>query len=130
MKRIVLIGLVLIVGAFVVDWIGDATQTRRDERDTSRATQVVIDVQSRHYKQSLDTAAMALYASCSATVPGRLVQPGIEAVGTGKYRFAVAPSLGEHGKERLLGCLNDLSIDRVKSHVDSVQDVPREATVG
>jgi hypothetical protein len=53
-----------------------------------------------------------------------------DAVGPGTYRFAVAPSLGEHGRERLLGCLNDLSIDRVKSHVDSVQDVPRGATVG
>jgi hypothetical protein len=130
MKRIIILGLVLIVGAFVVDWIGDATQTRPDERDSSRQTEIVIDVQSQHYKQSLDTAAMALYASCSATVPGHLVGPGIEAVGGDKYRFAVAPTLGEHGKERLLGCLNDLSIDRVKSHVDSVQDVPREATVG
>ncbi len=35
----------------------------------------------------------------------------------------MTPSLGDHGKERLLGCLNDLSIDRLKSNVESVDQV-------
>ena len=49
---------------------------------------------------------------------------GIEPIGPGDYRFAMTPSLGDHGKERLLGCMNDLSIDRLRSNVESVEDVP------
>jgi hypothetical protein len=36
----------------------------------------------------------------------------------------MTPSLGHHGKERLIGCLRDLTVDRVSSHVDSVADAP------
>jgi hypothetical protein len=124
MKRLLafMLGAVLIVIA--IDQIGDATQTRVDERDDRKQTEVVIGVQLKNFRQSADSAANALWASCTATVGGSLIDPGIVALGDGEYKFAMTPSLGHHGKERLLGCLNDLSIDRVKSHVVSVKDVP------
>jgi hypothetical protein len=129
-KRVMMLGALLVVGAFVVDALGDATQTRDDDREHDMQTEVVIHVEGRHYRQSLATAALTLWGSCSATVAGDLVRPGIESVGRGDYRFAMTPSLGEHGKERLLGCLNDISIDRVKSNVESVHDVPLRVAVG
>jgi hypothetical protein len=124
MKRMLILIVLVAVGVLVVDQLGDATQTRDDERSSDRKTQVVIHIEGKHYRQSLDTAAQALYASCTATVGGELVDPGIEKVGDGEYRFAMTPSLGEHGKERLLGCLNDLGIDRLKSNVQSVEELP------
>jgi hypothetical protein len=129
-KRLLVVGILVVIAAFAVDAIGDATQTRADERDTSRQTEVTFHLKSRNYRQSLDTAAQALYGSCSATVPGDLVDPGVQAVGDGTYKFAVTPTLGEHGRERLLGCINDLSIDRVKSNIESIDDVPREVAAG
>jgi hypothetical protein len=124
MKRTLILVVLVAVGVLVVDQLGDATQTRDDERSSARQTQVVIHIEGKHYRQSLDTAAQALYASCTATVGGDLVGPGLEKVGDGEYRFAMTPSLGDHGKERLLGCLNDLSIDRIKSNVESVKELP------
>lgn len=118
--------VVLAVGAgafFAVGAIGDATQTRPDERRDDLKTEIVVHIEGRNYRQSLDTAAYGLWASCSATVAGDLVDPGIESLGDGDYRFAMSPSLGDHGKERLLGCVRDLSVDRLKSNVVSVHDV-------
>lgn len=125
MKRLLVAGAVAAVAFFAVGAIGDATQTRADVRHDDLKTEVVLHVEGKNYRQSIDTAAYALWASCSATVAGDLVDPGVERLGQGNYRFAMSPSLGYHGKERLLGCLRDLSIDRVKSSVESVRDVAR-----
>ena len=124
MKKLLILGIVLVIGAFAVDAIGDATQTREDERHNDRKTEVVMHLEGKNFRQSLDTAAQALWGSCAATVGGHLVEPGIEPIGPGEYRFAMTPSLGDHGKERLLGCINDWSIDRLLSNVESVEDVP------
>ncbi|MGQ0826424.1 MAG: hypothetical protein ACT4OX_15575 [Actinomycetota bacterium] len=124
MKRLLVYAVVAVVGFFAIGAIGDATQTRVDERDDRMQTEVVIGVELKNFRQSADSAANALWASCTATVGGSLIDPGIVALGEGHYKFAMTPSLGHHGKERLLGCLNDLSIDRVKSSVVSVEDVP------
>lgn len=124
MRRMLVVGALVTAGFFGIDAMADATQTRADERHADLQTEVVIHVEGKGYKQSLDTAAWALWASCSATVEGTLLDPGIEALGDGDFRFAVAPSIGHHGKERLLGCLRDLTVDRLKSSVTLVRDVP------
>jgi hypothetical protein len=118
-------GAVATAAIFGVDGLADATQTRADERHADLQTEVVVHVEGKRYQQSLDTAAWALWASCAATVPGELVGGRIEPLGAGDYAFAITPSIGHHGKERLLGCLRDLTIDRLKSSVVSVRDVPR-----
>ena len=123
MKRLLVAVAVAAVAFFAVGAIGDATQTRPDERHHDLKTEVVVHIEGKNYRQNIDTAAYALWASCSATVAGDLVEPGIEPLGDGDYRFAMTPSLGHHGKERLLGCLRDLTVDRLKSNVESVQDV-------
>ena len=60
----------------------------------------------------------ALWAVCSATVPGD-VSPMPEQVGD-HWRVTISPALGEHGEKRLLGCLEDLTIDRVVGTVVAV----------
>jgi hypothetical protein len=121
-----LVVLALVVGgALGVKSLGDATQTRPDVRDGDRMTEVVIRLEGQNYRQGLDTAADALWGTCAATVSGDLVEPGVEPLGAGRYRLAMTPSLGDHGKERLLGCLADLTVDRLRSSVESVADVPR-----
>ncbi|MGH8976660.1 MAG: hypothetical protein ACRDV7_01200 [Acidimicrobiia bacterium] len=127
MKRMIAFAVLIVVGAFGIKVIGDATQTRPDERHRDRMTSVVVHLEGKSYRQSLDVAAQALYGKCSATVGGNLVDPGIERLSSGQYRFAMTPSLGEHGKERLFGCINDLSIERLRSNVESVEELPVEA---
>lgn len=110
---------------FGIGAIGDATQTRADVRDTDAVTEIVVHVEAKNYRQSIETGAWALWGTCAATVVGTLVEPGIEPLGGGDFRFAISPTLGHHGRERLLGCLSDLTVDRLRSHVISARDVPR-----
>jgi len=118
-KSVIMVLALACAVVFGVKAIGDATQTRPDQRHADRTTEVVVHLEGRNYHQSLDTAAHALWGSCAATVEGDLVDPGIERISDGTYRFAITPSLGRHGEERLLGCLRDLTVDRLKSTVVS-----------
>ncbi len=119
MKNLIVVLALALAVVFGVSAIGDATQTRPDRRDADRTTEVVVRLEGRNYLQSLDTAAHALWGSCSSTIGGDLVDPGIERIGDGVYRFSIRPSLGYHGQQRLLGCLRDLTVDRVRSSVVS-----------
>jgi hypothetical protein len=114
---------VLLVALSVgVDALADATQSRPDEIHENERTEIVMQLASQHYQQGLATGAVALWTTCSATVHGSLVAPGIVDDGHGQFHFSVQPSLGRHGKERLTGCLRDLTVQRLRAHVISVAD--------
>ena len=36
--------------------------------------------------------------------------------------MTITPALGEHGRKRLEGCLEDVTLDRVIGHVTDVRD--------
>ncbi|HEX5616102.1 MAG TPA: hypothetical protein VFZ83_13200 [Acidimicrobiia bacterium] len=129
-RKLLSVAAIGVAGWFGVGALGDATQTRPDERHDDVRTEVVISVESKGYRQDLTTGAYALWATCSATVDGSLVEPGIVAVDgvEGTYRFAIRPSIGEYGRERLTGCLRDLTVERLRSSVVSVTDVPDGGT--
>jgi hypothetical protein len=118
------LAVLLVACSFGVDALADATQTRPDDNDANERTEIVLQLASKHYQQGLATGAVALWTTCSATVRGALVAPGIVDDGNGQFRFSVHPSLGRQGKERLTGCLRDLTIERLRAHVVSVSDEP------
>jgi hypothetical protein len=123
-QRLFLVAALLLVASVGIDELADATQTRPDQRHRDRRTEIVVDVESQNYRQSLTVGASALFATCAATVSGTLVEPGILQLDAGRYRFSLTPSLGHHGKERIRGCLNDLTVERLRSSVVSMSDKP------
>ena len=128
-RRLLSVAAIGVAGFFGVGALGDATQTRPDERHDDVRTEVVLELEGKGYRQDLATGALALWATCSATVDGTLVEPGIVEDGDdGTFRFAIRPSIGRYGKERLLGCLNDLTVERLRADVVSVTDVPDGGT--
>ena len=129
-RKLLSVTAIGVVGFFGVGALGDATQTRPDDRDDHARTEIVVEVESKGYRQDLTTGAHALWATCSATVDGSLVDPGIVAVDgdEGTYRVAIRPSIGRYGKERLLGCLRDLTVERLRATVVSVTDIPDGGT--
>jgi hypothetical protein len=125
-RDVLLVAGMLVAVVLAVDWLADATQTRPDEqqRRSNVRTEIVIDLDAQHYRQDLATGALALWASCAATVSGTLTSPGITDLGDGRFRLAIRPALGEHSRKRLLGCLGDMTIDRLRGHLVSVRDRP------
>lgn len=65
-----------------------------------------------------ELAATSLWAACQTTVlSNRLVS--LTPAG-GDFALAIQPALGEHAERRLVGCLEDATIDLVSAHVVSI----------
>ena len=72
------------------------------------------------------TAARTLMAVCAATVddatitvPARAAEAEDDA--DRAWHVTITPALGEHGRKRLEGCLEDVTLDRVIGHVTDVR---------
>ena len=119
MKK-VLIGL-LVAGLAVALVVGlaDVTQNRHDTDRHDGSTTIVVSVST---KRGFDPelATHSLWAACQPTVlANRLV--GLTAQADGEHlALAVEPALGEHAQRRLVGCLEDATVDLVSAHVVSV----------
>lgn len=123
--RLSVLGVLLVVGGLLsADRLGDAFQTRPDPLRHGEQTEIVFDVERHRYRQDDLTAAHALWATCASTVSNRPVVP-LERVEPGRFRLVVEPALGEHARERVVGCLRDLTVDRVRGQVVSVTDLRR-----
>ena len=122
MKR-VLIAIVLI--AFVsiaVDQIGDLTQSRPDPVRKGEVTELVVSVHEDRFGLGQDGAADALWAVCSAHTSSRpLSGDGFAPAGDDLYRVVLTPALGRHAELKLVGCLEDFTLDRVLGDVKSTK---------
>ena len=74
--------------------LAELTQNRPDPVVAGSATVVAFDVATRDYRGGDETAAHALWA--------------------------ITPAIGENGRKRLVGCLEDGTLDRVMGHVSRV----------
>jgi hypothetical protein len=118
MKRVVIIVGVLAALVVGVKVMADATQNRPDEVVAGTSSVVEFKVSTRDFQRGEPAAADALWAVCASTVGGD-VSPRPEPV-QGRWRVTISPAMGEHGEQRLVGCLQDLTIDRVVGRVTTV----------
>ncbi|MGH9209375.1 MAG: hypothetical protein ACRD2C_01690 [Acidimicrobiales bacterium] len=122
-RQLALVGLV-VAGALAVDEMGDLFQSRGDRVEPGSRSEVVLEVEEQRYKPPLDQGAQALVMACAGSVYNRLVgDPAVVEIEPGRYRFTVEPSLGRYNEVKLVGCLEDLTIDRLRADVVSVETV-------
>ena len=115
MRRVVLtVAVLLAVGVSIVA-MREATQNRPDVVEAGTTTVVDFTVDTHRFQRGESAAATTLWAVCSSTVDGT-VSPVPTAHGDG-WRVTVTPAIGEHGENRLVGCLEDVTIDRVMGNV-------------
>jgi hypothetical protein len=113
---LVLLGVLTVVG---VDLLADATQNRRDPAgDPDSTSDVIFEVGTRRYPGSVD-AGTTLWVACQGTIHHETL--GVEEIDEDTYRATVRPSLGEHAQRRLIGCLEDATVDRLNGHVVTIQ---------
>jgi hypothetical protein len=113
----VVAGLVVTVGLAVgVDALSDATQNRPDDVESGTRSTVVFDLALRDHGRSEAAAAQTLWSVCSTTVDHATTIRGPVAQGDA-WEVVVAPALGEHSRRRLVGCLEDATIDGVLARV-------------
>lgn len=108
---------VLVIGVLAV--LANATKNRRDQRVPGTVTTVEFEVSTHGYRRGVNPAAEALWAICSAQVSGD-VSPAPVLLGD-RWTARISPAIGEHGENRLVGCLEDLTIDRVVGDVLAIR---------
>lgn len=115
MRRTALfLAFVLAVGGAVF-FMREATQNRPDAVQAGTTTTIDFTVDTHRFQRGEPAAATALWAICSSTVDGT-ISPLPEASGD-RWQVTVSPAIGEHGENRLVGCLEDVTVDRVLGNV-------------
>ena len=87
-------------------------------------SELVVQVRSKDDRLGADQGARNLVAACAGTSGHNVVDHrSIQLVDEGTVRFSVEPALGTHSRRKLVGCLEDATIDRVVGDVVSVQTI-------
>jgi hypothetical protein len=118
MKRALIAVVAIAALAVGIVLMAELTQNRPDEVRAGSVTTVSFSVSTRDAQRGEPAAAAALWAVCAATVPGDVSAP--EPV-DGVWEVTIEPAIGEHGENRLVGCLEDVTLDRVVGHVVAVR---------
>jgi hypothetical protein len=123
MRRVVASAAVAVAIAGGIYGMAELTQNRPDAVASDSETTVEFTVSTRGYRSGDEAAAAALWAVCGATVSSASQGP----VRHGDaWHLTLRPAVGEHGQKRLVGCLEDVSLDRVKGNVVRVRSVVGE----
>ncbi len=124
MKRLVVVVVLAVAGlAAGLDVLADLTQDRPDRIPAGSRSEIVLDVRHRSTEPAEVRSAQGLWGACQGTVWQRITDPGVVELGGGRFLVTTSPAVGAHAWRRLQGCLEDMTVDRVRAEVVSKRDV-------
>jgi hypothetical protein len=118
--------LTLVLSLAAVVLLRELTQTRPDEVTAAGTTSLVLDIDQRRQFRPLPTVAEDLWGSCRSRLPGDIELTAITQLDDERVRIEVDRSLGRTGRVRIVGCLQDHTIDLVRADVLSVRSTPAD----
>jgi hypothetical protein len=131
MKRVVIVVAVIVGAVVAISQLSDLTQSRPDSVRSDAVTEIVVAVNEDRFAPGQDAAADALWAVCAAQTSSRVtVGDGLQPLGGDRYRVVLRPALGRHSELKLVGCLEDLTIDRVLADVKTVRSYKLAGVTG
>ncbi|OHV31444.1 MULTISPECIES: hypothetical protein [Pseudofrankia] len=114
--RNVVILLVVLGGVlFGVHALEEATEYHGGS-GTAATTTVVFTVQGKRFTHGSDLAATTLWETCVGTLEWSDTSTPVRQA-DGSYQAVVHPSLPADTRRRLRGCLEDLTLDRIRGSV-------------
>ena len=123
MKRLVVVVVAVAALAAGLDVLADLTQDRADRIPAGSRSEIVVAVRHRSTGPAELRTAEGLWGACQGTVWQQLTEPGVVGLGNGRFLLTTSPAVGEHAWRRLQGCLEDVTLDRVRAEVVSKRDV-------
>jgi hypothetical protein len=118
--------LVVIIGmGYMIDAVADATQTRPDEISEDVITVIDVRLAGMRALTSPEVHAQDLYRTCASgnfadSLPDALVVP----LNDTDIRYVVHADMGDRGKIRFEGCIEDVPIQEVQATVLSIKELP------
>lgn len=122
MRKSLPIVLTAVLAAVVIGLLAGRLQNRTDERVPGSRSVVTFDVDAYDVEQPVEQAARALWYACNQTVPSHLESLSIGEGGNGVA--TLTPAMGPHDRKRLMGCMHDATLDRIRGEVVSIVDLP------
>jgi len=123
MKRAAVV-LALVVGAVVgVFALAEATQNRPDVVERGSSSQLTMTIANRDGPAGL-AEAQALWAVCNRTARSLKLTAPVASLGGGAYRVDVTPAVGHNARKRLVGCLEDMTLDGLLGRVTALENAP------
>ncbi|MEU7664628.1 hypothetical protein [Streptomyces lincolnensis] len=121
--------VVTVVGAgllaALVAGLAELTQTRDEERNGSRATSVIVQVDLRGSDTTAERrslAAQQVWERCRDSTSVPLRHAALGDLGDGLFAGVVRPALTDHDRMRLRGCLEDATLERAHLTVVGIGD--------
>ena len=122
MRRAVFVVVAVAAVAAGLDVLADLTQDRPDRIPPGSRSEIVVDVRHRSADTASLRTAQGLWGACQGTVWQQLTEPGVVGLGHGRFLLTTSPAVGEYAWRRLQGCLEDMTVDRVRAEVVSKRD--------
>ena len=118
--------LVVVVGlGFTIDLVADATQTRPDEIDDGIVTVMDVRLFGARALEDPERHAEDLYWACAAeSFSASLPEPLVLALNATDVRYVVHADMGEHGRVRFEGCIEDAVVPERQAIVLNTMELP------
>ncbi|ONH28682.1 hypothetical protein [Pseudofrankia asymbiotica] len=112
--------LLVVIGAvlFGVHALEEATEYHGGS-GAAATTTVVFTVQEKQFSHGADLAATTLWETCVGTLGWSDTSDPVRQA-DGSYQAEVHPSLPADTRRRLRGCLEDLTLDRIRGSVTRI----------
>lgn len=109
-----------------IEGLRQLTQTRPDEITTFGTTTIVVGIEQRRTADPAVVVAGDLWGACRSRLPGGITVLSILPSGPDEATIAIDRALGRTGRLRIVGCLQDHTMDLVRADVREVYAVPLE----
>lgn len=121
-----IIGAVVGLGVLVVAvvMLRDATLSTHQQTDPDSRIELVmyVSIKGEEARQTIDEMAEATLLACRLEVSADPVGP-IEDLGDGRFRAILSPSMDETDQRQFRGCLEDWTIDHVRTDVERLEPI-------
>jgi len=113
--------VIVVVGLLVgVHLLEEATEYHGGA-GAAAATTVVFTVEGKRFTHGADLAATTLWETCVGTLTWSDASAPVRQ-DDGSYRAVLRPSLPADTRRRLRGCIEDLTLDRIKGSVTQISN--------
>ncbi|HEX4983226.1 MAG TPA: hypothetical protein VFV63_16095 [Ilumatobacteraceae bacterium] len=122
--RAVALVVTVVLAVVLVQGLRELTQSRPGELTAPGATTIVVDIGQRRQIRPLEVVATDLWSTCRSRLPGPLELVAITPTVGERVRLDLDRALGHTGRARIVGCLEDYTLDLVQADVVSIDSSP------
>ena len=122
----VVLVVTLVLSLAAVGVLRELTQTRPKEVTAAGTTLILLDIDQRRQDRPLPTVAEDLWGACRSRLPGDVRLTAITQLDDEHVQIEFDRSLGSTGRVRIVGCLQDQTLDLVRADVLSIESAPAD----